>query len=108
MRTVASPILANGLIIASCGGGGDGKLMIGDDPGGKGDVSETHIRFKRDRSLPYVPTPVAYNGHLFLWNDNGVVSCIRLEDWQNVWTKRIGGNYSGVPHLCGRKALLHQ
>lgn len=99
MRTVASPILANGLIIASCGGGGKGKLMIGIDPGGEGDVSESHIRFKRNRSLPYVPTPVAYEGHLYLWNDNGVVICIRMKDQQEVWTQRVGGNFSGSP-IC--------
>jgi outer membrane protein assembly factor BamB len=99
MRTVASPIFANGMVIASCGGGGKGKLMIGVDPGGKGDVAETHIRFKRDRSLPYVPTPVAYKGHLYLWNDNGVVTCIHLEDQQEIWTKRVGGNFSGSP-IC--------
>jgi len=99
MRTVASPIFADGMIIASCGGGGKGKLLIGVDPNGQGDISKSHIRFKRDRSLPYVPTPVAYKDHLYLWNDNGVVTCVRLEDRKEIWTKRIGGNFSGSP-IC--------
>ena len=38
LRTVASPILADGLIIASCGGGGIGKLLIAVEPGGWGEI----------------------------------------------------------------------
>jgi len=99
LRTVASPILADGLIISSCGGGGIGKLLIAVDPGGQGDVSKTNIRWQRNRTLPYVPTPIAYRGHIFLWNDNGVVSCLKTATGRNIWTRRIGGNFSGSP-IC--------
>ena len=102
MRTVASPVFANGLIFASCGGGGKGKLLIGVDPILGKDSSEkaaSRIQFQRETVLPYVPTPVAHEGHLYLWNDNGVVSCVRLADEKNIWTKRVGGNYSGSP-IC--------
>jgi len=97
LRTVASPIEADGLIIQSCGGGGVGKLLIAVDPSGSGDVSKTHIKYQRDKTLPYVPTPVAYNKHVYLWNDNGVVSCIEAKTGRNIWTKRVGGKYSGSP-----------
>ncbi len=96
-RTVASPVFAGGLVIGSCGGGGVGKLMVGVDPSGKGDVSKTHIQYRRDRVLPYVPTPIVYNGCLFLWNDNGVVNCVDTETKANLWTERVGGNFSGSP-----------
>ncbi len=95
LRTVASPIEADGLIIQSCGGGGIGKLLIAVDPSGSGNVADTHIKYRRNRTLPYVPTPVAYNGYVYLWNDNGVVSCIAAKTGKNIWTKRLGGNYSG-------------
>lgn len=98
-RTVASPVYADGLLVATCGGGGVGKLLISVAPDGSGDVSETHIRYRRERTLPYVPTPVAYQGHIYLWNDNGVVSCIKADTGENVWTKRVGGNFSGSP-IC--------
>ena len=102
MRTVASPIFANGLVFASCGGGGKGKLLIGVNPGLEnktGEEKPKRIQFQRDTILPYVPTPVAREGHLYLWNDNGVVSCVSLSDQENIWTKRVGGNYSGSP-IC--------
>lgn len=98
-RTVGSPVYGAGLIFQSCGGGGIGKLLIGVDPSGRGDVSATHIKYTRDKIIPYVPTPVVYEGHLYLWGDNGVVSCVNVASGENVWTERIGGNYSGSP-IC--------
>lgn len=97
LRTVASPIAADGLIIQSCGGGGVGKLLIAVDPTRPEDGAKSRIVYKRERTLPYVPTPVAYKGHVFLWDDNGVVSCVEAKSGRNVWTKRVGGNFSGSP-----------
>lgn len=97
LRTVASPVHGCGLVVQSCGGGGVGKLLIAVDPTGEGDVSDTHIEYRRETKLPYVPTPVVYNEHLYLWNDNGVVNCVDLKSGENIWTKRVGGNYSGSP-----------
>jgi len=90
---------AETLIYLTCGGGGKGHLMIGVDPTGEGILSESHIKYRRDRILPYVPTLVAYQGHLYLWNDNGVVSCVKIASGENIWTNRLGGNYSGSP-IC--------
>ncbi|WP_166827461.1 outer membrane protein assembly factor BamB family protein [Thalassoroseus pseudoceratinae] len=102
MRTVASPVYCDGLIFASCGGGGKGALMIAVDPSLTKDSFKDgadRIRYQRERILPYVPTPIAHGDHVYLWNDNGVVSCIEAEDGKNIWTQRVGGNYSGSP-IC--------
>lgn len=98
-RTVASPVLAEGLIIQPCGGGGKGKFLVAIDPGDGTNASEMYVEYTRDRALPYVPTPIAYGEHMFLWNDNGVVSCVAARTGENVWTKRLpsGGNFSGSP-----------
>ncbi len=98
-RTVSSPFIGNGLIFQTCGGGGRGKLMIGVSPDGKDLIDSSYIKYERKRETPYVPTPIAYEGHLYLWCDNGVVSCVEIESGKNLWTKRVGGNYSGSP-IC--------
>lgn len=97
-RTVHSPVEAAGLLFQAAGGGGKGSLMVAVDPHGKGDVSKTHVKYRRKKSLPYVPTPVAYKGYLYLWNDNGVVHCIQPKTGKTVWTQRVdGSDYSGSP-----------
>lgn len=98
-RTVASPILADGLLIQSCGGGGKGNVLIAVDPSEPENATKDRIRYKREKVLPYVPTPISYQGHLYLWNDNGVVSCVKTSTGENLWTIRVGGNYSGSP-IC--------
>ncbi len=98
-RTVASPIVAGGLLIQSCGGGGKGNVMIAVDLSDPKDAAKNRIRYERKKVLPYVPTPIYYGGHLFLWNDNGVVSCVKPENGENIWTIRVGGGYSGSP-IC--------
>lgn len=100
MRTVASPIYGKDLIIASDGGGGRGSSLWAVDPSGTGDVTESHIKYQRKKELPYVPTPIAYQDWLFLWTDQGIVSCVEIETGDNVWTQRVSDTtVSGSP-LC--------
>lgn len=98
LRTVASPVLGAGMLFASCGSGGRGKFMVAVDPTQKGKVVG-----ERTQNLPYVPTPVVHEGHLYLWNDDGIVCCIDLSGdlSKNVWRERVGGTYSGSPVLIG-------
>lgn len=94
-RTVGSPVLAGGLIFQTCGQQGRGTLMVGVDPFAKDEGKR--VVFERTKTLPYVPTPVAFGRHLYLWNDNGVVVCMDEKTLEPIWTERVGGNYSGSP-----------
>lgn len=98
-RTVASPTFAAGLIFATCGQGGKGTRLIGVDPSGSGNVGESHIKIRRDKELPYVPAIIGCGELVFMWNDNGIVSCMDPKTEKIVWQERIGGNYSGSP-IC--------
>jgi len=105
-RTVGSPVLAGGLFFQCCGAAGQGTLMVAVDPKGHGDVSKSGVRYKRNRLLPYVPTPVAFGNHLFLWSDHGVVCCVDPATGKDIWTKRVGGDFSGSP-ICASKMLFN-
>lgn len=103
-RTVSSPFLANEyLMIGICGGGGSGKRLVGVQLVGDSPPLE---QLSLTKQLPYVPTPLAYKNLLFLWHDQGKVSCADLsaEDPSKLlWTERIGGKYFGSPILAGDK-----
>jgi outer membrane protein assembly factor BamB len=100
-RTVGSPVISSGLILQTCGAAGQGTLMVAVDPSGHGDVSQTEIRYKRTKMLPYVPTPLAYQNYVFLWCDRGTVCCIDPTTGKDVWAKRVGGDFSGSPIGAG-------
>lgn len=102
LRTVASPVYGQGVVIGLCGQGGNGKYLAAVEPGAA-EGGAAHIRYERDRELPYVPTPIVDGEHLFLWMDNGVVACVRMATGETLNTVRVGGKYSGSPVLIDGK-----
>jgi outer membrane protein assembly factor BamB len=101
LRTCGSPVYDNGVIVATCGQGGNGKYLAAVEPAAAGQTPKT--RYTKDRELPYVPTPIAFEGHLYLWLDGGVVSCLNMATGESVRTERVGGKFSGSPVLIDGK-----
>ena len=62
-----STAFGHGLVYASSGRIGP---VMGIDPSGTGDVTETHVRLHLTSGGPYVPTPLVYP-HLLVPGDNG-------------------------------------
>jgi outer membrane protein assembly factor BamB len=52
------------------------NAVYGVKPGGKGDITETHVAWKRTKGLPYVPSPVYHGGKLYVVRDGGLLSCL--------------------------------
>jgi outer membrane protein assembly factor BamB len=98
-RAVSSPIVAGGLVIAGHGAGIVASRYVAVRPPSA--QPGPTLAYSLTRSIPLVPTPLAKDGRLFLWTDDGVVSCLRLEDGQLVWRKRVGGAYYGSPVWVG-------
>ncbi|MEW4451701.1 PQQ-binding-like beta-propeller repeat protein [Bremerella sp. JC817] len=97
MRSVSSPVVAGNLVLGSSGSGGGGNTISAVDPNG----GEPKLVWKMARQASYVPTPVAYEGKLFVWYDKGIVSCLDAATGKVLGQKRIGGNYYGSPVLVG-------
>ncbi|MGD0093910.1 MAG: PQQ-binding-like beta-propeller repeat protein [Planctomycetota bacterium] len=99
-RCVGSPILAAGLIVAACGTETPGQLTAVRPPtqGAEAKIAWTCTKFP-----PYVPTPVAKDGLLFLWNDGGCVSCLRAATGEQVWRQRVGSDFIGSPVRVGER-----
>ena len=62
-----STVFGHGLVYASSGRIGP---IMGIDPTGHGDVTETHVRLNLTTGGPYVPSPLVYP-HLMVPGDNG-------------------------------------
>jgi outer membrane protein assembly factor BamB len=96
-RVVGSPLAANGLIFASCGGGGKGPPFVAVRPGDPGRGTKAEVAYDLRKPVPYVPTPVAHKGLVFLFGDQGIVKCLDAARGSQRWQERIGGNYFGSP-----------
>ena len=55
----------------------DGKnLVISIQQGAKGDATETHVRWKHPKLVPFCASPVFVNGLLFTIKDGGILQCL--------------------------------
>lgn len=96
-RCISSPVVVGNLVVATCGGGGRGQYLAAIPTDSHGDLAEANTTWIRKRNVPYVPTPIVFDEHLFLWGDNGVVVCLEPEKGNELWSERVGGNYWGSP-----------
>ena len=75
-------------------------------PGGKGDVSKTHVTWRIDTGAPYVSSLVHYNGLLYMAGDVGVLSAIDAKTGTRVWQERTGGVFTASPVAADGKIYL--
>ena len=50
------------------------NVMLAIRPGGQGDISQSHLAWKATRGLPYVPSPLFYDGRVYILRDGGMLS----------------------------------
>ncbi len=89
------PLYENGTLLLTTGFGQAELLAI--DPTGRGDVTDTHIRWRLTKGMPSKPSPLSVDGLLYLIHDQGVAMCLEAATGEEVWKQRLGGNYSASP-----------
>ena len=52
------------------------NVLVAVKPGGQGDITKTHVAWKATRGLPYVPSPLFYEGRIYLIKDGGMISSL--------------------------------
>jgi len=102
-RAVSSPVLAGGTILANCGEGGRGVRMVAVKPPSDDSSVGTEVYGIDGAAVSYVPTPIAVGDLLFLFLDQGKVSCLRAGTGEVLWSEKPAGRYVGSPVCVDRK-----
>ena len=58
---------------------------------GKGDVSKTHVTWKESKHVPEVPSPLYYQGRVYLASDKGIITCRDAKSGKEIYRERLGG-----------------
>ncbi|QXD25078.1 PQQ-binding-like beta-propeller repeat protein [Opitutia bacterium ISCC 51] len=95
-RTISSPMLAGGLIFASCGAGNAAHSFVAVRPP-SGPNQEAEVAYKIRKSAPYVPTPVAKGDQLFLVSDGGIATCIDAPTGNEIWKGNLRDTFFSSP-----------
>jgi outer membrane protein assembly factor BamB len=59
--------------------------------GGSGDVTDTHVLWRFEKSLPDVPAPLVYKGVVFLFRSGGIATTLNAETGKVIKQARLTG-----------------
>ena len=95
---VPRPVYGKGMVYVSSGY--DRPTLYAVKVDGRGDVTDTHVAWKRSKSVPHNSSPLlieALGGQslLFMAADSGVVSCLNARTGEMQWMERVAGSCSG-------------
>lgn len=81
-------------------------------PNGYGDITETHVAWKVDKHLPYVSSPLFYDGRVYTIKNGGLASCYDAKSGaQHYQAERMdasGDYYSSAVAADGRIYVASQ
>jgi outer membrane protein assembly factor BamB len=101
--TAPTPITDDGLIVVTSGRGPERPIFVvkpgarGDITLPKGETSSESIAWSIERRGPYMPTPLIYEGRLYVLGNNGVFDVYDLKTGAEVYRHRSrhrGGGFS--------------
>lgn len=76
------------------------NLLLAVKPGGRGDITASHIAWKFRRGLPYVASPLVYDGRVYLVRDGGLISSVNAATGEAYFAQErleATGNYYASP-----------
>jgi outer membrane protein assembly factor BamB len=101
---VPRPVFGHGLVFIATGFQQPSLLAV--RPGGRGDVTRTHIVWRLDRSVPHTSSPLLAGDQLYMVTDAGIVSSVEAKTGTIVWQQRLAGNYSASPVMADGMIFL--
>jgi outer membrane protein assembly factor BamB len=87
-------VTGHGLVYAVSGRNGP-TLAI--RPGGRGNVTQTHVAWRGSHGAPYIPSPVLVDGRLVMTNDGGLLTVYDANTGAKLFQHRMGGDYTASP-----------
>ena len=77
--------------------------------GGRGDVTETNVVWKYQKSVPQLPSPLVYKDVLYMVNDGGIVTTLKPETGDVIAQSRVTGvidRFYASPVAADNKVFL--
>ena len=98
------PLVGFGLIFFPSGWSQGQLLAV--KPGGKGDVTGSHVAWRVTKAAAKKPSLLLVDELIYMNNDGGILTAIEAKTGKEVWSERIGGNYSASPIFANGHAYF--
>jgi outer membrane protein assembly factor BamB len=74
-NAIATPLVGEGVVVLSSGY--PSKISVAVRPGGSGDITDgPQVLWRYGKGSAYVPSPILYEGHVYLVTDKGLMTCL--------------------------------
>ena len=112
---IPAPVEADGLVVIASGGYGSARALIAIRPGASGELPTTpqpgdpSLAWDRSGRGPFMSTPLAYRGLLYVLAGNGVLDAYDVGSGEDVYRARVpnpGSGYSASPVAADGKIYL--
>lgn len=100
---VPTPVIGPGFAIAVSGPNG---IHCAVRPGGRGDVTDSHVLWKNERGTSFVPSAILVGQRYYVADDKGVATCFDAESGKLLWRKRLEGKFTASPVSAEGKILF--
>ena len=80
--------------------------MLAVRPGGKGDITDTHVLWTVKKTIGSKPSQVLWEGRIYNVSDKGIASCIDAKSGKELWSERLKGQFSSSLLLAGGRIYL--
>lgn len=98
------PVLGFGMIFYPTGFSAGQLFAV--RTGGNGLITDTHVVWRVKRGVSNKPSILLIDDLIYMIGDTGIASCIEAKTGEQVWQKRIGGEYSASPVYADDKIWL--
>ena len=85
-----------------------GQVLMAIRPGGAGDISESAVVWKTNNNVPELPSPLFYDGRLYLIREGGRIACLDAKTGNVIFHGRLDafGQYVASPVAADGKIYL--
>lgn len=98
LTAITSPVFGDGCVMATAGRGGNREGAV---VAIEGDTAR--LLYRPEAKVPYVPTPIAIGSLVYLWDDQGTVTCLEMKTGKQAWSERVTGPTYTSPVSDGKR-----
>lgn len=99
----APPCFHQSLVIINTGDRRANVLAIRLDETARGDITDTHVVWDRDKGNSDLSAPVLVGERLYMVANNGVCTCLDVNSGQELWQHRLEGTFTASPLVAGQR-----
>lgn len=104
---VASLVYHEGADLLFMTGGYPEHHILAIRPDGTGNVTDSHIAWRTNQGVAYVPSPVVAGDFFLSVSDSGVAHCFDVKTGEIYWTERVREHHASLAVAEGRVYLIN-